>query len=241
MIKVDNLTKKYNSQSVLKGISFECTKGRILGFLGPNGAGKSTTMRILTGYLPPDGGSVLIGGLDIIKNGLVARKQIGYLPESNPLYPGMYIKEALGFVADLYNVSPREKRVDEVIGLTGLGPEQHKQIKDLSKGYRQRVGLAQAIIHDPAILILDEPTSGLDPNQLQDIRALITRLGKDKTIILSTHIMQEVEAVCEDVVIIHHGNIVANFAMEKMSETFNIERLEDVFIQLTTESASKFE
>lgn len=209
-IKVKHLTKYYGSQTAVNNISFEAKKGEILGFLGPNGAGKSTTMKIITGFIPASNGNVEVCGLDVEKNALESRTKIGYLPENNPLYLDMYIKEYLDFVAKIYKVKNRKARVNEMIEQVGLEREQHKLIGTLSKGYRQRVGLAQAIIHEPEVLILDEPTSGLDPNQLVEIRALIKNIGREKTVMLSTHIMQEVEAICDRVIIIKNGNLVAN-------------------------------
>jgi ABC-2 type transport system ATP-binding protein len=191
-------------------VSFDVPAGQVLGFLGPNGAGKSTTMKIITGFLPPSAGKVSVCGYDVDTDSLEARRHIGYLPEHNPLYPEMYVKEYLDFCAKLYHIPRRAARIAEMIALTGLGREQHKRIGALSKGYRQRVGLAQAILHDPAVLILDEPTSALDPNQLEEIRTLIRTLGQHKTVIFSTHIMQEVSAVCDRVIIINKGRIVAD-------------------------------
>jgi ABC-2 type transport system ATP-binding protein len=206
---VNQLTKKYDDQLAVNDISFKAKTGSILGFLGPNGAGKTTTMKMLCCYTPPTSGNATVGGYDILTHPLEVRRQIGYLPEHNPLYEEMYIKEYLQFVASIHRIADREKRIAEIIEITGLGREQNKIIGTLSKGYRQRVGLAQAIIHDPKVLILDEPTSGLDMNQLQDIRSLITELGKSKTVIFSSHIMQEVEALCQEVVIIDQGKLVA--------------------------------
>jgi ABC-2 type transport system ATP-binding protein len=200
----------YGAQKALDQISFEVPKGEILGFLGPNGAGKSTMMKIITTFIPPTEGEVKVCGYDIITDSMEVRKKVGYLPEHNPLYLDMYVKEYLGFIAGLHQMKQRDKSVKEMIDLTGLGQEQHKKIGALSKGYRQRVGLAQALIHNPEVLILDEPTSGLDPNQLVDIRNLIKNIGKEKTVMFSTHIMQEVEAVCDRVIIINKGKIVAD-------------------------------
>ena len=207
-IKVKKLSKVYGTQKALTEVSFEINKGEIVGFLGPNGAGKSTLMKILTGYIPQSNGDAKICNLDINKNSIETKSRIGYLPEHNPLYLDMYVKESLEFVANIYNVN--HKYIDEIIKKTGLLKEQHKLIGSLSKGYRQRVGLAQALIHNPEVLILDEPTTGLDPNQLKEIRLLIKDLGKEKTVLLSTHIMQEVEAICDRVIIINKGQIVAN-------------------------------
>jgi ABC-2 type transport system ATP-binding protein len=200
----------YGAQKALDQISFEVPKGEILGFLGPNGAGKSTMMKIITTFIPPTEGEVKVCGYDIITDSMEVRKKVGYLPEHNPLYLDMYVKEYLGFIAGLHQMKHKEKSVKEMVELTGLGQEQHKKIGALSKGYRQRVGLAQALIHNPEVLILDEPTSGLDPNQLVDIRNLIKNIGKEKTVMFSTHIMQEVEAVCDRVIIINKGKIVAD-------------------------------
>lgn len=216
-IKVKKLSKLYGSQKALKEISFEINQGEIVGFLGPNGAGKSTLMKILTGYIPQTNGDAKICNLDINKNSLETRSRIGYLPENNPLYLDMYVKEYLEFVANIYNVN--HKYINEMIKKTGLLKEQHKLIGSLSKGYRQRVGLAQALIHNPEVLILDEPTTGLDPNQLIEIRSLIKEVGRKKTVLLSTHIMQEVEAICDRVVIINKGQIVANKTIIELQES----------------------
>lgn len=209
-ILVENITKLYHTQKALNNVSFQVNENEIVGFLGPNGAGKSTMMKIITCYIPPTSGKVKVCGFDISDQSLEVRKNIGYLPEHNPLYLDMYVKEFLAFVGGLYNIRHIDKRVKEMIELTGLQIEQNKKIGALSKGYRQRVGLAQAMIHDPKVLIMDEPTTGLDPNQLEEIRGLIKKLGKEKTVMLSTHIMQEVEAVCDRVIIINKGEIVAN-------------------------------
>lgn len=209
-IAVSNLTKVYGEQKAIDHISFSIDKGEVVGFLGPNGAGKSTTMKILTGYLPATSGEASVCGISIDDDPLEVKRKIGYLPESNPLYPEMYVKECLTFTAKIYGIPNASKRIEDMIGLTGLTPERKKKIGALSKGYKQRVGLAQALLHDPEVLILDEPTSGLDPNQLADIRQLIRNLGKDKTVMLSTHIMQEVEAICDRVIIINLGKIAAD-------------------------------
>lgn len=207
----------YGEQKALDNVSFEVRKGEVLGFLGPNGAGKSTMMKIISCFIPPSEGKVTVNGLDINEDSMKVRSMVGYLPESNPLYYDMYVKEYLKFVCGLYGITKGvDERVAEMIAVTGLGREQHKQIGQLSKGYKQRVGIAQALIHDPEILILDEPTSGLDPNQLQDIRGLIKELGKDKTVMFSSHIMQEVEAVSDRVIIIDKGKLVAD---RKVKET----------------------
>lgn len=232
-IIVKQLSKHYGSQKAVDSISFEAKAGRILGFLGPNGAGKSTTMRMLTGYLKPTSGAAEINGQLITTNAIAVKSDIGYLPENTPLYTDMYVKEFLSFVGETYGLKDLAKRVDEVIDEVGLAPEKHKKIGMLSKGYRQRVGLAQAIIHHPKVLILDEPTSGLDPNQLTDIRNLIKKLGQDKTIIISTHIMQEVEAICEDVIIINKGKIVANDSIFSLKQTYSSQSLEEIFKKLT--------
>jgi len=217
-IEVSNMSKYYGKQKVLDNVSLVVDKGQVVGLLGPNGAGKSTLMKILTSFIPPYEGQAHILGLDVQTEALKMRKLIGYLPENNPLYREMYVREYLSFVLNMYAAGfPIKKRIDEVVELTGLGPEQHKKIRALSKGYRQRVGLAQALIHDPPVLILDEPTTGLDPNQLTDIRAVISELSKEKAILLSTHIMQEVEAVCDRVIIIHKGKVVAADAVEMIS------------------------
>jgi ABC-2 type transport system ATP-binding protein len=231
-ILVNSLTKIYGTQKAVDSISFTAKPG-VLGFLGPNGAGKSTTMKILTGFIPQTSGTASVCGFDVEKDPLSVKRNIGYLPESNPLYTDMYVKESLAFMAGIHQLNSPGKRIAEVIEQTGLGPEQHKKIGELSKGYRQRVGLAQAILHDPEVLILDEPTSGLDPNQLIGIRQLILDMGKTKTIILSTHIMQEVEAVCNQVIIINKGFIVADDTLAGLKEKNNNNTLENIFINLT--------
>lgn len=209
---ISHLTKQYGQQCAVKDISFSIEKGEIVGFLGPNGAGKSTTMKIATTYLPPTEGTVHVNGFDVIKQPMEVRKIIGYLPEHNPLYLDMYVHEYLSFVCGVYGIAgtERKQRVAEIIELCGLTKEQNKKIESLSKGYRQRVGLAQALIHNPSVLILDEPTSGLDPNQIIEIRKLIKQISANKTVILSTHIMQEVEALCDRVIVIRQGEIVAD-------------------------------
>lgn len=231
-IKVTALSKHFDKQKAVDEISFEAKPGRILGFLGPNGAGKSTTMRMLTGYLKPTSGSASLCGYDSQTQNLEMRKIMGYLPENTPLYMDMYVKEFLLFVANTYKLKNAALQVVETIKKVGLTVEQHKKIAMLSKGYKQRVGLAQAIIHNPEVLILDEPTSGLDPNQLSEIRDLIKDLGKDKTVILSTHIMQEVEAICDDVIIISMGNIVANAPIVDLKKQHDLS-LEEIFRKLT--------
>ena len=219
-IIVQNVTKQYDNQLALNDVSLTIGKGEIVGFLGPNGAGKSTLMKIITCFIPPTKGTVSVEGYDIWEQSMEVRKRVGYLPEHNPLYLDMYVKEYLGFVAGIHHITGQEasKRIDEMIEMTGLGVEMHKKIGALSKGYRQRVGLAQAMIHNPSVLILDEPTSGLDPNQLIDIRRLIKDLGNEKTVLLSTHIMQEVEALCDKVIIINKGVVVANDNIENLTK-----------------------
>jgi ABC-2 type transport system ATP-binding protein len=231
-IVVDALSKVYGAQKALDGISFSAMPG-VLGFLGPNGAGKSTTMKILTGFIPQTSGKATVCGFDVETQAIDVKRNVGYLPESNPLYLDMYVKESMAFIAGFHQMKSPQKRIAEVIEQTGLGPEQHKKVGQLSKGYRQRVGLAQAILHNPDVLILDEPTSGLDPNQLIGIRQLILDLGKTKTVILSTHIMQEVEAVCSQVIIINKGKIVADDTLEGLRSKNKGKTLENIFIELT--------
>ncbi len=209
-IVIDKVTKLYSEQKALNEVSFEIKTGEIVAFIGPNGAGKSTLMKIICGSLPPSAGMVTVNGMNVTEDPMGVKRSIGYLPEHNPLYLDMYVKESLEFTGGLYHVKSLKDRVNEVIEMTGLTREMHKKIGALSKGYRQRVGLAQALIHDPAILILDEPTTGLDPNQIAEIRNLISETGKSKTIMLSTHIMQEVEAICHRIIIINKGEIVAD-------------------------------
>ncbi|SIR43241.1 gliding motility-associated ABC transporter ATP-binding subunit GldA [Pontibacter lucknowensis] len=211
-VEVKNLTKLFGSQRAVDDISFSVSQGQILGFLGPNGAGKSTTMKIATCYLPPSAGTVQVAGYDVVQDPIAVRRHVGYLPEHNPLYLDMYVHEYLQFVASVYGLKGRraKERVQEMVELCGLTLEQGKKIGALSKGYRQRVGLAQALVHNPQVLILDEPTTGLDPNQIVEIRSLIKRIGQDKTVIFSTHIMQEVTAICDRVVIINRGKLVAD-------------------------------
>lgn len=218
-ISVRNISKRYGTQRAVDEVSFEVAPGEILGFLGPNGAGKTTTMKMITAYLAQDDGEISVNGFDTRTQPLEVKQQIGYLPEHNPLYTELYVREYLAFVARLYNIRNVHSRIAEVIGLTGLGLEAHKKIGALSKGYRQRVGLAQALIHNPPVLILDEPTSGLDPNQLVEIRALIRSLGKSKTVIFSTHIMQEVQSVCDRVIILNRGRIVVDKPIAYLAET----------------------
>lgn len=209
-ITVKNLTKIYGEQKAVNDLSFSIQPGEIVGFLGPNGAGKSTTMKIITGYLEPSGGSVSVSGIDVTAHPLQAKKKIGYLPESNALYYDMYVREYLLFMAEVYGIKNRQARIEEVIRMTGLTPESRKRIGQLSKGYKQRVGLAAALLHDPEVLILDEPTSGLDPNQIIEIRNVIREQGRNKLVLFSSHILQEVEAICDRVIIINKGQIVAD-------------------------------
>jgi ABC-2 type transport system ATP-binding protein len=232
-ISVNGLSKTYGQQKAVDDISFNAVSGKILGFLGPNGAGKSTTMRMLTGYLQPSSGGAVLGGFDVQTQALEMKRILGYLPENTPLYTDMYVQEFLTFVANTYQLDQPAIKVKEVIEKVGLGAEQHKKIAMLSKGYKQRVGLAQAIVHDPKILILDEPTTGLDPNQLSEVRELIKNLGRNKTVILSTHIMQEVEAVCEQVVVINKGKIVADSLLTDLKTKHKTDSLEDIFRVLT--------
>lgn len=215
-IKVENLTKTYDTQHAVNDISFEIKKGEIVGFLGPNGAGKSTTMKMITGFVEATQGNITVAGIEVNDDLNEIRKNIGYLPEHNPLYLDMYVKEYLAFVANVYHLDNAKERIAEIIEMTGLTLESNKKIKQLSKGYRQRVGLAQAMLHDPEVLILDEPTTGLDPNQIVEIRKLIQDIGKEKTVMLSSHIMQEVQAICSRIMIIHQGKIVADDSIENI-------------------------
>lgn len=232
-IQVRDLTKLYGTQRAVQGLSFEVSPGEIVCFLGPNGAGKSTTMKILTGYLRPSEGQVSINGYDVLTQPMEAKRQIGYLPEHNPLYLDMYVLEFLTFVGELYGLKGAllRSRIEEMIERCGLTVERRKKIGQLSKGYRQRVGLAQAFLHEPSVLILDEPTTGLDPNQLVEIRELIRTLGKDKTVLFSTHIMQEVEALCSRVLVINRGTLVANSPLESLKASGK--SLEVIFKELT--------
>lgn len=216
-ITVRGLKKVYGTQKAVDDISFSIGQGEIVGFLGPNGAGKSTTMKMITGYLEPDEGEIEVAGCRIVEAPLEARRRIGYLPEANPLYYEMYVKEYLDFIAGVHQVKNARAAIDDAIALTGLTPEKHKKIGQLSKGYKQRVGLAAALIHDPQVLILDEPTSGLDPNQILEIRDVIRNLGKNKTILFSSHILQEVEALCDRVIIINKGRLVADDQLSNLS------------------------
>ncbi|MBP5190784.1 MAG: ATP-binding cassette domain-containing protein [Bacteroidales bacterium] len=232
MLEVNNITKLYGQQKALDSVSFSVKPGEIVGLLGPNGAGKSTLMKIITCFIPPSEGEVKVCGHSIFDEPQQVCSCIGYLPEHNPLYTEMYIPEFLRFVADIHKVKNSNQRVDEMIELTGLTPELGKKIGALSKGYRQRVGLAQALIHDPQVLILDEPTTGLDPNQLEEIRKVIRNAGKSKIVLLSTHIMQEVEAMCSRAVIINHGHIVADNSVEQLKAQGH-DSLEQIFHKLT--------
>lgn len=225
-IEVKNITKVYGEQKALDSISFSVNKGEIVGFLGPNGAGKSTLMKILTTYLTADEGEASVNGFDVLSQSKQVQQSVGYLPEHNPLYLDLYVREYLEFNADLHKVS--KSKIEEVIQLTGLTPESHKKIGELSKGYRQRVGLATALLHNPEVLILDEPTTGLDPNQLVEIRELIKNIGKDKTVFLSTHIMQEVEAICDRIIIINKGKLVEDSLLSELGAN-----LEKVFREKT--------
>ena len=235
-IEVLSVTKSYGNQLALNEISFSANKGEIIGFLGPNGAGKSTMMKIITGFISPTKGTVLVSGINVLKSPEEVKAKIGYLPEQNPLYQEMYVKEYLQFQASIFKVS--KETIGTVIETVGLSPEVHKKISQLSKGYQQRVGIAAAIIHNPDVLILDEPTTGLDPNQIQEIRNLLKKLGKEKTILFSTHIMQEVEAVCDRVIIINKGELLIDTSIEELKEsneqiievTFNY-KIEEQFIQ----------
>jgi ABC-2 type transport system ATP-binding protein len=215
-IEVSSLTKIYGEQRAIDKISFQVPQGEIVGFLGPNGAGKSTTMKILTGYLSPNEGEAKICGLNVQQQSLESKKKTGYLPEGNPLYYDMYVREYLDFISNVHGISNKKSRIEEVIGMVGLKPESNKKLGQLSKGYKQRAGLAAALIHDPEVLILDEPTTGLDPNQIIEIRELIRRLGQHKTVLFSSHILQEVEAICDRVVIIHQGKLVADNKLHEL-------------------------
>lgn len=243
-INLSNLTKTFGEQKAVNNISFVIPSGQVVGFLGPNGAGKSTTMKMITGYLPQTSGNIEVCGLNTAANSLDIKRKIGYLPESNPLYKEMYVQEYLHYVGKVYRLDQIQKKVQEMILLTGLTREKDKKIFQLSKGYKQRVGIAQAMIHDPEVLILDEPTSGLDPNQLDDIRSLILKVGQEKTVMLSTHIMQEVEAMCERVIIINQGQIVADNStanlkkQNKKQQIIHVEFLEEINSNLLSNLSS---
>lgn len=217
-IEINNLIKDYEGQKAVNNISFRVAKGEIVGFLGPNGAGKSTTMKVLTGYIPPTSGKAFVCGIDVTSQPLDAKKKIGYLPESNALYYDMYVREYLAFIADTHQLTDRKRAVERAIEVVGLTREARKKIGQLSKGYKQRVGLAAALIHDPEVLILDEPTSGLDPNQIVEIREVIRQQGQDKTVLFSSHILQEVEAICDRVIIINQGTLVADDALNRLQQ-----------------------
>ena len=243
LIEVRGLLKQYGEQKAVNGISFKVNKGEIVGFLGPNGAGKSTTMKMITGFLEPDAGDINVAGIDVKKDPLEAKKKIGYLPESNALYYDMYVREYLGFLAIIHNLNNKKQKVEEVIKLTGLTPESKKKVGQLSKGYKQRVGLAAALIHNPEVLILDEPTSGLDPNQIIEIRQVIKDQGRDKMVLFSSHILQEVEAICDRVIIINKGSIVADDSLVNLQrsvtkkEAVKVQFAEVVSTQLLNELA----
>jgi ABC-2 type transport system ATP-binding protein len=217
-ISITNLSKTYGTQKAVNNISFNVAKGEIVGFLGPNGAGKSTTMKMITGYLDADAGSINVSGIEVSKENIESKKKIGYLPEANPLYFEMYVREYLHFVAGVHQIKNATERTEEIIKIVGLSLEANKKIGQLSKGYKQRVGLAAALIHEPEVLILDEPTSGLDPNQIIEIRNVIKALSKDKTVLFSSHILQEVEAICDRVIIINKGNIVADDSLQNLQK-----------------------
>ena len=229
-LEIKNLTKKFGEQTALNNINIEIKKNEIIGLLGPNGAGKSTLMKSIVGVLKVDEGEIIFDGKNIAENEIQTKEKIGFLPENNPLYNDMYVKEYLQFVADIHKI--QKEKVDEIIDLVGITPEKSKKISQLSKGYKQRVGLAQAILHEPDLLILDEPTNGLDPNQIIEIRNVIKEIGKEKTVILSTHIMQEVEALCSRVILIHQGKIVQDTGIEEFKGKFS--NLEEAFANYTS-------
>lgn len=232
-IEVSQLTRMYGEQKAVDDISFSLNRGEIVGFLGPNGAGKSTTMKIITGYLKPDKGTAVVSGINVQSDPLAAKRKIGYLPEANPLYYDMYVQEYLGFVADVHGIANRKQKISHIVDTVGLTPEKRKKNGQLSKGYKQRVGLAAALLHDPEVLVLDEPTTGLDPNQILEIRELIRNLGKNKTVLFSTHILQEVEAICDRVIIINKGKIVANSSLVELKANGDGQTLEEIFKKLT--------
>ncbi len=232
-IEVSGLGKNYGTQKAVDQLSFVLNKGEIVGFLGPNGAGKSTTMKMVTGYLTPDTGLAKVCGIDISVDPIAAKRKIGYLPEANPLYHEMYVREYLDFIAGVHDIADKKKAIESVIELTGLSPESTKKIGQLSKGYKQRVGLAAALIHDPEVLVLDEPTSGLDPNQIVEIRNVIKAQGSNKTVLFSSHILQEVTAICDRVIIIHKGQMVANDTISNLQS--GGKSLETVFRSLTNQ------
>ncbi len=232
-IEVSGLGKNYGAQKAVDNLSFTLNKGEIVGFLGPNGAGKSTTMKMITGYLAPDAGWAKVCGIDVSLDPIAAKQKIGYLPEANPLYHEMYVREYLDFIAGIHGIVNKKSAIELAIQLTGLGPESTKKIGQLSKGYKQRVGLAAALIHDPEVLVLDEPTSGLDPNQIIEIRNVIKTQGKNKTVLFSSHILQEVIAICDRVIIIHKGRMVANDTLASLQSQGR--SLESVFRSLTNQ------
>jgi ABC-2 type transport system ATP-binding protein len=232
-IQVSNVTRLYGTQKAVDNISFSLNRGEIVGFLGPNGAGKSTTMKMITGYLEPNEGSLTVSGVDVRKEPLKVKSKIGYLPEANPLYHDMYVREYLEFVAEVHNVPQKQHRISDIIKTVGLSQESRKKTGQLSKGYKQRVGLAAAILHDPEVLILDEPTTGLDPNQIIEIRDLIRELGTNKTVLFSTHILQEVEALCDRIIIISKGKLVADNSLAQLKSDRGSSSLEDIFRHLT--------
>lgn len=232
-IKVEQLTKIYGKQKALNAVSFETKSNAIIGFLGPNGAGKSTTMKILAGLISASSGTAYINGVDVSKDPLSVKRTLGYLPENNPLYMDMYVREILDFEGGTHNISNKAERIKEIIKQTGLEHEQTKKLHQLSKGYKQRVGLAMCLLNDPDVLILDEPTSGLDPNQILEIRSLIKALGQKKTVLVSTHLMQEVEAICDEVIIINKGQMKTHFSVQEMSTIFPNYTLEEIFVQMT--------
>lgn len=233
-IEVSQLTRMYGEQKAVDDISFNLSRGEIVGFLGPNGAGKSTTMKIITGYIQPNQGSATVCGIDVQKNPIAAKRKIGYLPEANPLYYDMYVQEYLYFIADVHGIPNKKQKINDIIATVGLTPERRKKTGQLSKGYKQRVGLAAALIHDPEVLVLDEPTTGLDPNQIIEIRELIRSLGKNKTVLFSTHILQEVEAICDRVIIISKGKLAANGTLHQLKANHEGKTLEEIFKNLTT-------
>jgi ABC-2 type transport system ATP-binding protein len=230
-ISITNLSKTYGTQKAVNNISFNVAKGEIVGFLGPNGAGKSTTMKMITGYLDADAGSINVSGINVSKENIESKKKIGYLPEANPLYFEMYVREYLHFVAGVHQIKNTSERTEEIIKTVGLSLEANKKIGQLSKGYKQRVGLAAALIHEPEVLILDEPTSGLDPNQIIEIRNVIKALSKDKTVLFSSHILQEVEAICDRVIIINKGNIVADDSLQNLQKNSGQQQFVSVSFQ----------
>jgi ABC-2 type transport system ATP-binding protein len=233
-LQVSDLTRMYSTQKAVDNISFTLNKGEIVGFLGPNGAGKSTTMKMITGYLQPDSGKVIVSGINVQSDPLAAKRKIGYLPEANPLYYDMYVKEYLSFIAEVHRIPGKKEKIQRIINTVGLTVESRKRTGQLSKGYKQRVGLAAALLHDPEVLILDEPTTGLDPNQIIEIRELIRNLGKNKTVLFSSHILQEVEALCDRIIIINKGRIVADGTLDELKQSGGKGSLEEIFKNLTT-------